>query len=1008
MIPLQLTLKNFLSYRDITLDFRGLHTACICGSNGAGKSSLLEAITWAIWGESRTATDEDVIHTGAEYVRVDFEFICYEQTYRIIRSRQRGKSPTLEFQVNSSNKFISLSGKGVRATQEIIISTLKLDYETFINSAYLRQGRADEFMLRKASERKKVLADLLKLDQYENLANKAKDLSKQYKGQSEQIKLNLDRVKQQLEETRDIDDQYKVIKQEIKQLEKHQEVDQEKLQKIKQKNSHRQAWLEQYEWHQTKQQTLQQEVKKSEKEQAQLIRKIHESKKLINQEEDITEKYEELLLLQKQEETLSHQFQLVQDFQQEKQKNEQEIFKKSNQLQLQIRQQQNRLEQWQEQEKELQKIINQSQDVKVAIDRLFYHRQKLKQLDQLQHQATPLLKQKQTLETELEKIKANLQAKLEQFIDLENQYHQELEKIPERRQLLLELDNKIQEIDKQKVYQKRVKEKSQERKLTQENLIVNKRNYTEKIEELQQKINLLNNPDSTCPLCEQTLDEDRRYNVIDKTEKQQQTLQEQIWSLQEQMSIIKRDIKSLISEDQQLEISLKNSGFLQQEFSRIEAQLDQAGEFKIKLKKLLKERETIENLIATETYGMDIKNELKTINQTLEELNYDEQSHALARGEVDKLRWAEIKQAKIEDAIRNQNKIAQQKPEIITKIERLETEIKNLETNSTLQQEINKIEEELNDLNYDRAYHQRISNYIRKSQSCVIDYQKLQEVKEQYPQLQEQLKHIEFKINNNKEEQKDTEKFIQQLSTQLETIEDYTEEIKKLETKLKMQREKLDSLLGEKGRIEQSLIQIESLTKDHEEQEKQFKQVRKQYRVYTELSKAFSKNGIQLLMIENVLPQLEAETNKILARLTGNQFHIRFVTQKTGKSGSSRKKSAKMIDTLDILISDAKGTRAYETYSGGEAFRINFSVRLALAKLLAQRAGTTLQMLIIDEGFGTQDAEGCERLIAAINAISSDFSCILAVTHMPQFKEAFQHRIEVYKTNQGSKINLVS
>jgi ATPase involved in DNA repair len=64
MIPLQLTLKNFLSYREAVLDFRGLHTACICGANGAGKSSLLEAITWAIWGESRTSIADDVIHCG--------------------------------------------------------------------------------------------------------------------------------------------------------------------------------------------------------------------------------------------------------------------------------------------------------------------------------------------------------------------------------------------------------------------------------------------------------------------------------------------------------------------------------------------------------------------------------------------------------------------------------------------------------------------------------------------------------------------------------------------------------------------------------------------------------------------------------------------------------------------------------------------------------------------------------------------------------------------------------
>ena len=133
---------------------------------------------------------------------------------------------------------------------------------------------------------------------------------------------------------------------------------------------------------------------------------------------------------------------------------------------------------------------------------------------------------------------------------------------------------------------------------------------------------------------------------------------------------------------------------------------------------------------------------------------------------------------------------------------------------------------------------------------------------------------------------------------------------------------------------------------------------------------------------------------------------MQFLTQRSTKSNRSKRKTTKLIDTLDILIADVRGTRAYETYSGGEGFRINFSIRLALARLLAQRAGTSLQMLIIDEGFGTQDVEGCERLIAAINAIAADFSCILTVTHMPQFKEAFQTRIEVKKTNQGSRLLL--
>jgi DNA repair protein SbcC/Rad50 len=48
--------------------------------------------------------------------------------------------------------------------------------------------------------------------------------------------------------------------------------------------------------------------------------------------------------------------------------------------------------------------------------------------------------------------------------------------------------------------------------------------------------------------------------------------------------------------------------------------------------------------------------------------------------------------------------------------------------------------------------------------------------------------------------------------------------------------------------------------------------------------------------------------------------------------------------------------------------------------------------------------EGCERLIAAINAIAADFACILTVTHMPSLKEAFQTRIEVTKTESGSQL----
>ncbi|MBM3943908.1 MAG: SMC family ATPase, partial [SAR202 cluster bacterium] len=95
-------------------------------------------------------------------------------------------------------------------------------------------------------------------------------------------------------------------------------------------------------------------------------------------------------------------------------------------------------------------------------------------------------------------------------------------------------------------------------------------------------------------------------------------------------------------------------------------------------------------------------------------------------------------------------------------------------------------------------------------------------------------------------------------------------------------------------------------------------------------------------------------------------------------------------------------TRSYETFSGGEAFRINFALRIALSKLLARRSGAPLPILFVDEGFGSQDAAGQERLKESIQSIQNDFKKILVITHVEEMKDAFPVRIEVRKGPSGS------
>jgi exonuclease SbcC len=172
---------------------------------------------------------------------------------------------------------------------------------------------------------------------------------------------------------------------------------------------------------------------------------------------------------------------------------------------------------------------------------------------------------------------------------------------------------------------------------------------------------------------------------------------------------------------------------------------------------------------------------------------------------------------------------------------------------------------------------------------------------------------------------------------------------------------------------------------------------------YKQLERAFSKDGVPALLIEQALPQIEEKANSILDRLSGGGMSVRFVTQAAYKS----KHRNDLRETLDILISDGAGMRDYEMFSGGEAFRVNFAIRLALSEVLAQRAGARLRMLVIDEGFGSQDAQGRQRLVEAINLVKEDFAKILVITHIDELKDAFPSRLEVEKTARGSQVRLI-
>ena len=234
-----------------------------------------------------------------------------------------------------------------------------------------------------------------------------------------------------------------------------------------------------------------------------------------------------------------------------------------------------------------------------------------------------------------------------------------------------------------------------------------------------------------------------------------------------------------------------------------------------------------------------------------------------------------------------------------------------------------------------------------------------------------ELSGIELILNNLENERLDKDRQVKSLQQEESSIRERLAETKQLVTRATQMSETLERKKKEKSTSTTALQD------------------------YEDLALAFGK-GIQAMLIESAIPEIEEETNLLLDRLTDGRMKVELLTQRETKTSG-------IAETLDIIISDELGARPYEMYSGGEAFRINLALRLALSRLLTHRAGAKLQFLIIDEGFGTQDTQGKDKVVEAINKISADFAKILVVTHDAELKgRLFLNASRSYRGGNGS------
>ena len=1042
MIPLKLTVKNFLCYRDNTptLDLENVHLACLCGDNGHGKSALLDAITFALWGSSRLGdrNHDDLIHKGQSDMLVELEFESAGERYRVARRRAKGRSQGrtgLEFFIrNSAGDWRGITGNTVRDTQDFINERIRMDHETFVNTAFLRQGDADRFTTSKPADRKRILAEVLDLSYYDQLEQRARNRVSELRLETQRLEADIEIREREAEQKALHEATLYEVSREIADLEPQLS----EARKLLEDASRLVTGLESESKELDELTVRLPQVEKLLREATERIERyrarVSEAEALILRRGEIEKGHSELTAVQEEDERLGRALNSKNEIELRVAAHRQEIAVERERLITQ-RDQLTRLI---GSMRAAASIIPQLEELLVKmlprrerIDEFQARieefslkekqaRHKLEQMEGYRAEYEAMREQMLDLETRIFREKSRLEAELERLTStLEKEIRPRSELLPG---LLEERETLNAEAAGLESLAGRVEDARQRMSSIDERVIVlegDNDRLRETMKDTRQKFDLLESGDLECPLCGQELDSDGREHLRAEYEEIGMRSKTEFQKNENEISALAREREPLARSISQMDSELRSeSQRLQTRQGQLSARIEEAESARNRSKSLESE---IANLKRTLEDGTFLPEERRIANQMkelLDSVNFDPRDLDLLakehRGVTDDIRKSQqdlndlrVDVDKAENEIRQRMRIAVEardgiepaQTQLVPIVSALETG--NFSRDARVQ--VGKLEAEIDELGYDAARHDEVRERIMD----LIGFTKLRQ------QLDAALGRIEWEraeLKQSEADARDREAEVSELATRRETLARDVESLPEARANLSEFRLKFGDLESQTnaakvrlGVVREAVDRSERMAREAAELGRKRDERVRERGLYEELAIAFGRNGIQALIIEDALPQIENDANDLLGRLTDNRMSLKLQLSEGRRISGSDARA----EELSIDISDEMGTRAYETFSGGEAFRINFALRIALSRLLARRSGAPLPILFIDEGFGSQDAAGQERLIEAIQSIQDDFDKIVVITHVEGIKEAFDTRIQVQKTDMGSTFEIV-
>ena len=1005
MKPIRLELKEFGPYKDEIIEWDRIINEpifLITGKTGSGKSTLFDAITYALYNKTtggkdiaslrmKTALDKDK-------TQVNFDFELSGKKYRIERTLAylkagnknltSGKVALMQY----NNEKLEVIATKEQEVKEKIEELIGLDDKQFCQIIILPQGKFKEFLLSKSSEKKETLRSLFNTYFYqkfvEQLQEQAKKLDSSHKQKEKELITRFEQFDMEEELTKFEylkDENFEEILSIIQSQEETIKIEKKELLKLERSFSkEKENFIElsklNDKFTQFKNNKLElEELSGKEDYYGKLKLEVEKLKELQKSKDKIIE-YSTLL------NRLSQLRRLEKDLLIDTEKYKLDL-ENNKKLELELNAQENDIEVLRKETIDYKFFYNNLNELNLAktnieiynktLEELMLKKETYKELDSSLKVAKESyledIEEKNILESSIGKLKLEVLKK-----------EQDVEKLQEYNNKLSEVNDKSVKltIDKKQLEELEVEKK----KLEQEVVLLNKNKEQEILNDFLLKLH----EGDDCPLCKQKIEhlpDIPDLAVVDESiEKSLQKVNKDIIQLETLIKKDEEEIGKISTLLKNLEDTINFKA--KEELSQLEDELKAENTKLTDISKVIKTSE----------------DKIKGLNREIEELlelfkNEDEikQNHLEAKNKIEQFEknieielddfadYYEKIQSQVEDFDNTCNALQNNSNELLVRKTRLETEQKNNKTNLL---EVSKRIESIVD-NFTNSKLNKYYITLEMAEENIVELNNLEEFESQINKFEDTKKIIVNSIEKLEEELKDLEQpNLEEGQQKLKNIEsqvnDFIEKVAILNTRLENNKKLYDKIHSEYINLLESSKEIREII------------------AFSDVvsGKTENRKSLETYVQGYYLDLILVAGTKRLLQMTNDRY--RFVRRDEKSKGGG-------LQGLEIEIHDIylNSTRIISSLSGGELFLASLALALGLAEVIQNESGgISLETIFIDEGFGSLDAETLDIALTTLIDLQSYGRNIGIISHVSELKERIRPKVEVYSKDNYAKIKM--